>query len=150
MTEVAAAVERAGIGTLWLACGPTGGMDPGPLAGAVAAGSTVIGVGIVERPSHGRHPSVLARDVTTIDLLSQGRAAVAVIEDGASTDDLGPIAEATGVLHRLFTEHAVTVAGRHYEVSELTLRPRPLRPEGPPVLAGFAGPAPGGGRPSKR
>jgi hypothetical protein len=32
----------------------------------------------------------------------------------------------------------VTVAGRFYEVAELTTRPRPVHDHGPPVIAGFA------------
>jgi len=147
VTEVAVAAERAGVGTLWLSSAPTGAIDAAPTAGAVAVVTDTIGIGIADRPSHGRHPSVLARDVTTIDLLSGGRAAVAVLEEGASIDDLERVMEASGLLHRLLTEQDVTVAGRFYEVGELTTRPRPVRPEGPPVLAGIVGPRDGDGHP---
>jgi hypothetical protein len=38
------------------------------------------------------------------------------------------------------TEEHVTAVGSHYEVFELTTRPRPLRPGGPPIFAGVVGP----------
>jgi len=144
VTEVAVAAERAGVGTLWLSSARSGGIDPGPMAGAVAVVTDTIGIAVADRPSHGRHPSVLARDMTTIDLLSGGRAVAAVLEEGASNDDLERLTEAARLLHRLFTEQDVTMAGRFYEVDELTTRPRPLRPEGPPVVAGIVGAPPDG------
>jgi alkanesulfonate monooxygenase SsuD/methylene tetrahydromethanopterin reductase-like flavin-dependent oxidoreductase (luciferase family) len=140
--EVAREAEQAGVGTLWLPGAQLGGIDAGPLAGAVAAATSAIGVGVMDRPSHGRHPSALAREVTALDRLSGGRAAVAVLEHSGSTEDVERLVEAAGLLHRLFTEHGVTVAGRFYEVAELTIRPRPLRPDGPAVLAGRTGPPP--------
>jgi alkanesulfonate monooxygenase SsuD/methylene tetrahydromethanopterin reductase-like flavin-dependent oxidoreductase (luciferase family) len=82
---------------------------------------------------------MVARDVTTIDLLTDGRAVVALVEDGESTLDVDRLVEAASVLRRLLTEEQVTVSGSHYEVAELTTRPRPLRPGGPPIVAGVVG-----------
>ena len=135
--EVARLVEDAGIGTLWLTEAAPDGFDPVPLAGFVARRTSRLGIGIVVRPSRGRHPSVVARDVTTIDLLTDGRAAVAVLEDGRGPLDVDRVTEATAILHRLLTEDEVTVAGQFYEVAELTTRPRPVHSHGPPVIAGF-------------
>ncbi len=138
--------EDAGLDTLWLAEGGPGAMDPVPWAGSLARGTTTLGVGITIRPSHGRHPSMVARDVTTIDLLTDGRAAVALVEDGASTLDVERLAEAASVLHRLLTEEHVTASGSFYEVAELTTRPRPVRPDGPPIVVGIVGPTERGDR----
>jgi Luciferase-like monooxygenase len=135
--EVARVAETSGVAALWLAEGGAGWIDPIPLAGALAEQTAAIAIGVLCRPSHGRHPSVLARDVTTIDLLSAGRAAVALLESGRAPSDLERLAEGAGLLHRLFTEHEVTAAGRFYEVAELTTRPRPMTPGGPPVVAGL-------------
>lgn len=140
VAEVARLAEDAALSTLWLAEAGPGGIDPVPLAGSLAIATTRLGVGIMIRPSRGRHPSVLARDVTTIDLLTDGRAAVALVEDGAGPLDVERLGEAASILHLLFTEEEVTTSGRFYEVAELTTRPRPLRPEGPPVVAGILGP----------
>lgn len=140
LAEVARLAEDAALGTLWLAEGPPGGIDPVPLAGSLARVTATLGIGIGVRPSRGRHPSVLARDITTIDLLTDGRVAVALVEDGTGPLDVERLGEATSILHLLFTEQEVTISGRFYEVAELTIRPRPLRPEGPPVVAGILGP----------
>jgi alkanesulfonate monooxygenase SsuD/methylene tetrahydromethanopterin reductase-like flavin-dependent oxidoreductase (luciferase family) len=143
VAEVARLAEDGGLGTLWLVEARSGGIDPMPVAGSLARVTSTLGIGIVIRPSLGRHPSVVARDVTTIDLLTEGRAAVAVLEDRAGSPDVERLGEATSMLHLLFTEEGVTVAGRFYEVAELTTRPRPARPRGPLVVAGLVGPAPG-------
>jgi alkanesulfonate monooxygenase SsuD/methylene tetrahydromethanopterin reductase-like flavin-dependent oxidoreductase (luciferase family) len=139
LISVSALVRRAedsGLGTLWLAEAGSAGFDPMPLLGSLARTSS-LGLGLMVRPSNGRHPSVLARDVTTLDLLSDGRAAIALVEEGAGLERLG---EATSILHLLLTEHELTVVGRFYEVTELTTRPRPPSPGGPPVIAGSIGP----------
>jgi hypothetical protein len=138
LSEVARLAQEAAMGTLWLAEASPGGFDPVPLEGFLAGRTSRIGIGIVVRPGLGRHPSVVARDVTTIDMLTGGRAAVAVLEDGRGPLDVDRVAEASAILHALLTEEEVTVAGRFYEVAELTTRPRPLHHEGPPVIAGFA------------
>jgi alkanesulfonate monooxygenase SsuD/methylene tetrahydromethanopterin reductase-like flavin-dependent oxidoreductase (luciferase family) len=137
--EVAQLAEAGGVGTLWLVEAEAEGTDPAPLLGAIADATSAMGLGMMVRPSRGRHPSVLARDVTAIDILSSGRAAVAVVEDGGGPLDLERVADAASILHRLFTEEDVTVAGRFYEVAELTTRPRAVTPGGPPVVAGLVG-----------
>lgn len=149
LREVALAAEDAGVGTIWLSEGGVGSLDPVPLAGALARVTTSVTIGVIARPSHGRHPSVLARDVSTVDRLSGGRAAVGLVEDGGAPSDLERLAEAVGILHRLLTESEVTAAGRFYEVAELTTRPRPVTPAGPPVVAGFLGPAVGDAEPAE-
>ena len=136
LPEVARLAEDAAIGTLWLADAPPG-IDPMPLAGSLAGRTSRIGIGIIVRPSHGRHPSVVAREVTTIDLLTAGRAAVALLEDGRGPLDVDRLAEATAILHALLTEEEVSIAGHFYEVAELTTRPRPVHAHGPLVIAGF-------------
>jgi len=146
VAEVARLAEGAGLDTLWLAEGGPGTMDPVPWAGSLAPGTTTLGVGITIRPSRGRHPSVVARDVTTIDLLTDGRAAVALVEDGATTLDVERLVEAASVLRRLLTEEQVTASGSFYQAAELTTRPRPVRPEGPPIVVGVVGPTERGDR----
>jgi alkanesulfonate monooxygenase SsuD/methylene tetrahydromethanopterin reductase-like flavin-dependent oxidoreductase (luciferase family) len=139
LADVARRAEDAALGTLWLCEGPAPGLDPMPLAGSVARVTSTLGIGVAVRPSLGRHPSVVARDITTIDLLSDGRAAVAVIEDGDDPLDVARLGEAASLLRRLLADEEVTVTGRFYEVAELTTRPRPVRPEGPPVVVGIVG-----------
>jgi alkanesulfonate monooxygenase SsuD/methylene tetrahydromethanopterin reductase-like flavin-dependent oxidoreductase (luciferase family) len=139
LAEVARLVEDAPLDILWLVEGGPDAIDPVPLAGSLAGATTGLGIGITIRPSRGRHPSVVARDVTAIDLLTDGRAAVALVEDGEGPLDVDRLGEAASMLHLLFSTEEVTVSGRFYEVAELTIRPRPVHPEGPPIVAGLLG-----------
>ncbi len=144
LTDIALAAERVGIGALWLPESVPVGLDPVPLSGALAVVTATIGIGLQLRPSQGRRPSIIARDVTALDLLSHGRALVALVEEGAGPLDLERLGEAVALLRRLLSEEEVTESGRFYEVAELTTRPRPFRPGGPPVLAGVLTEPPGG------
>ncbi len=142
--EVAARAEDAGIGAMWLGERLPDGLDPVPLLGALSVRTRTLGLGLMVRPALGRHPSIVARDVTALDLLSGGRAAVGLVGEGEEPMDVARLGEAAGLVARLLREVEVTAAGRFYEVAGLTIRPRPVRPGGPPVAAGTIGPpAPG-------
>jgi alkanesulfonate monooxygenase SsuD/methylene tetrahydromethanopterin reductase-like flavin-dependent oxidoreductase (luciferase family) len=146
LAEVARLAEDSGLGTLWLVEGGTGGLDPMPLAGSLAGATTTLGLGVMIRPSRGRHPSVIARDLTALDLLTGGRAAVALVEDGVGPIDIARLGEAASMLRLLFGAEEVTTAGRFYEVAELTTRPRPVSAGGPPIVVGVLGRDQGGDR----
>jgi alkanesulfonate monooxygenase SsuD/methylene tetrahydromethanopterin reductase-like flavin-dependent oxidoreductase (luciferase family) len=89
--------------------------------------------------SAGRHPGLVAREATALDLLSGGRALV-VLED----DDAERLAEALAVVRALFAEEAPSFGGRHFTLAGAVNRPGPTGPEGPPVVLvpgpGTAGP----------
>jgi alkanesulfonate monooxygenase SsuD/methylene tetrahydromethanopterin reductase-like flavin-dependent oxidoreductase (luciferase family) len=136
LVALARAVEAAGLGALWLVEGTARGLDPMPLAGSLARTTTTLGIGVLVRPALGRHPSVVARDVCALDRLSGGRALVGLSE--ADEAELDRLAEAARLLARLVREPAVSAEGPHYRVDELTIRPRPLRPGGPPVVVAAA------------
>jgi len=144
VAEVALAAEAAGIGAVWLPEGPPGCFDPVPLLGSLAMTTSTLGLGLLARPSHGRHPSILVRDVTALDLLSGGRAILGLLEEGTGPLDVERLAEAASLTRRLLSEEEVTESGRFYEVAELTTRPRPARAGGPKVAAGFAARLPPG------
>lgn len=123
----AVAAESAGFGTVWVA---PGGGDPCTAAGTLVAATTSAVLGIVAGTGPGdRAPSVLAREATTVDVLSGGRAAVLL--QGGDPDRL---AEALAVCRLLFTEDAPSYHGRHFTLVGAANRPPPVRPDGPPVL----------------
>lgn len=80
LAEVAMAAEEAGARSLWLAEGPPA--DPGPdavtVAGALARMTQSCTIGVLADLRTGRAPSLLAKEVTAIDVLSGGRAALAI------------------------------------------------------------------------
>ena len=125
--EAAAEAEAAGFGTVWVAGGT---LDACTLAGALVPATTSVLLGVVSGtgPGH-RAPSVLARDVTAVDVLSSGRAAV-LLRGG----DVNRLAEAVTVCRLLFTEDAPSYEGREITLVGAANRPPPVRPGGPPAL----------------
>jgi probable F420-dependent oxidoreductase len=100
-----------------------------------------------------RHPAVLAQDLASLDVLSEGRLDVAI---GAGWNvpeyeaigvpfDSGPtrverLEEAVAVLKGCFGDGAFTFAGRHYRISEHDGGPKPVQRPHPPFLIGGGGP----------
>lgn len=94
-----------------------------------------------------RHPVLAAKDLVTLDHVTDGRLIVGIGVGGeyaAEFEACGiPLAErgsrtdeAIDVLRRLWREERVTSAGRHFALSDVTLTPRPRQPGGPPIWIG--------------
>ncbi len=95
-----------------------------------------------------RHPTVVAKTVTTLDIMSGGRITLGIGVGGEYPKEF----EATGVpvnqrgsrasesmevMRRLWTESNVTHQGKHYQFTDVTMEPRPIqRPHPPVVVAG--------------
>jgi probable F420-dependent oxidoreductase len=94
-----------------------------------------------------RHPVAVAKQVATLDLLSQGRfifgvgvggeivrefeaVNVPVRQRGSRTD------EGLEIITRALSESNVTFAGKHYQLHNVTLEPRPLQQPYPPIWVG--------------
>jgi alkanesulfonate monooxygenase SsuD/methylene tetrahydromethanopterin reductase-like flavin-dependent oxidoreductase (luciferase family) len=126
-----AAAERAGrdgIDVLFLRDGPLG--DAIVLASAVASWvpGILLGVRIDLGTGPHRHPTLLAREMTTFDRLSGGRAVLAFT---------GPFTEATveaaTLCREMWTYGVAAGAGPHYPVAGAINRPLPERVGGPPI-----------------
>jgi alkanesulfonate monooxygenase SsuD/methylene tetrahydromethanopterin reductase-like flavin-dependent oxidoreductase (luciferase family) len=137
--------ERAGqegVRALFLRAGPLG--DAIVVATAVASWVPVVllGVRIDLGTQPHRHPTVLAREMTTFDRVSGGRAVLAFT---------GPFTEATleavSLCRAMWTEGVAVGAGPHYPVPGAINRPLPERAGGPPIAfdltdAAWAAPTP--------
>jgi alkanesulfonate monooxygenase SsuD/methylene tetrahydromethanopterin reductase-like flavin-dependent oxidoreductase (luciferase family) len=126
-----AAAERAGsdgIDVLFLHDGSLG--DAIVLASAV--GSWVPGVLLGVRVDLGtrphRHPTLLAREMTTFDRVCGGRAILAF--GGPFTE---ATAEAVALCREMWTSGVAMGAGPHYPVAGAINRPLPERVGGPPI-----------------
>jgi hypothetical protein len=129
--EVVVAAEAAGFNAVWID-EVDGSCDGCTLAGAMAPCTSSLVLGVVAGLGKGfRNPSILARDVTTLDVLSGGRAAVLLRSGDVPPDALE---EAVWVLHALCVDDAPTVSGRFFGIEEAANRPGPVRTGGPPVL----------------
>src|SRR5262249_20191497 len=111
------------------------GPEPCTLAGALSTATATLGLGIVTELEGDREPAVLARDLSTLDRLSAGRAALLLAaRAGAPGDSLSRRAEAAAVCRALFVEAAPSYEGEHYRISAAANNPPPLQPGGPPIV----------------
>jgi F420-dependent oxidoreductase-like protein len=99
-----------------------------------------------------RHPAVLAKIATTVDVVSGGRVEVGLgagwHEDehrqyGLPLPPLGErmqrLDEACRILKALWTEPRATVEGAHYQVREAFHEPKPVQRPHPPLVIGSSG-----------
>ncbi len=144
--RIGAAAAAAGAGTVWITGAPPEGggsgvvppwCDPFTLAGALAHRLEVAMIGVVSCLPAGRHPSVVARDLTTLDVLSGGRAALRFGWDparpAALTDICEHLVDAAALCTAMLRGEAA-YDGPRYRVSGAWNLPPPRRPGGPPVL----------------
>jgi probable F420-dependent oxidoreductase len=142
------ACEALGWDSIWFSERASGG-TLGPIASlAAVAGRTrrlKFGTSVMVLP--GRNPVLLAKELATIDLLSNGRLVAAFglgVEDAREqrvfavdrAEAAGRTEEAVALITRLWTEEEVTHAGRYFEARELRLQPRPLQRPHPDIWFG--------------
>jgi probable F420-dependent oxidoreductase len=145
-------VEALGYSSLFVPDHFDEGLGPiAALAGAAAA-TTTLKVGALVLDCDFRHPAVLARELATIDVLSEGRLEVGLGAGWKRSDydrsgirmdppkvRVDRMIEHTRVLRALFAPGPVTFTGEHYRITDLEGTPKPYRPEGPPFLIGGGG-----------
>ncbi|HEX2850319.1 MAG TPA: TIGR03854 family LLM class F420-dependent oxidoreductase [Acidimicrobiales bacterium] len=125
--------------SLWLSERITG-PAPDPIVGlSVAAGRTArlkLGFSVLVLP--GRNPVLLAKELATLDVLSQGRLLPAFglgVADPNEQQAFGVqreeraarFGEALGLVRRLWTEDAVDHDGRFFSYKGISVRPRPVQ-----------------------
>lgn len=94
-----------------------------------------------------RHPVLIAREAATVDLLTDGRLQLGLgaghmrseYEQVGLNFDRGAVrverlAEATKIIKGLLRGERVTLAGRHYRVSDHSISPLPVQKPHPPIL----------------
>ena len=144
------ALERLGFDSLWLS-ERIGGDAPDPLVGmAFAAGRTTrlkFGMSVMVLP--GRNPIVLAKELATLDRLSNGRLLPAFglgvadpheqqafgVERGARAKLFD---EALAVLRGAWAEGTLTHHGEHFDYDDLRVLPKPLQAHLDVWLGGIA------------
>ena len=122
------------------------------LLGALAARTTTARLGTLVTGVTYRHPSLLAKAVTTLDVISRGRALLGIgaawfeLEHDALGFRFPPVRErykllrdALQIARSMFASERSTVTGTHYSVRDAYNSPRPVREGGPPILIGGSG-----------
>jgi probable F420-dependent oxidoreductase len=137
--DVVGTLEDVGYDSLWLSdVARLGGLSPLPTLAAVAARTERLKLGTNVLVLPPRNPLLLARELATVDVLSSGR----LLPAGGLGIDLPGELEATGVargertarleesvavIKALWRGEPVTMNGRFWSYTDVTLNPRPHR-----------------------
>jgi alkanesulfonate monooxygenase SsuD/methylene tetrahydromethanopterin reductase-like flavin-dependent oxidoreductase (luciferase family) len=113
------------------------------LLGALAARTEGVHLGVVSDGAPRRAPSMLAKIVTAVDVLSHGRAVLSLDGDAAREGDADRLAEALEVARAVLEDDHPTVAGRIYHVDDAVNRPAPVQAGGVPLVVFVHGRGPG-------
>ena len=162
VAEIARAADDIGFESVWVMdhfwqLPPLGGPDQPilegyTLLGALAARTERVRLGTLVTGVTYRNPALLAKMVTTLDVISGGRAILGIgaawfeEEHAALGFDFPPVGERMGRLEEavqicraMFTENAPTFSGDYYRIDGAKNVPRPIQPGGPPILVGGSG-----------
>lgn len=162
VVQMATAAEETGFDSVWVMdhfyqLPPMGGpsapmLDSYTLLGALAARTSRVRLGALVNGVTYRNPAHLAKIVTTLDVLSGGRAILGlgaawydVEHEGLGFDfppageRLDRLEEALQICRAMFREEAPSFDGRYYRIHEARNVPRPVQPGGPPILVGGGG-----------
>src|SRR5438128_8225553 len=151
--EVAQRAEGLGYDTLLMPDHITDQLAPIAALTAIADETTTLRVGSFVFANDYRNPVMLAKEATTLDLLSGGRLEFGIGAGWNKRDyqQLGMpydtakvrvdrMEEAVALIKRLWTEEKVTHQGPHYRVRDAMVRPRPTQRPHPPIMIGGGGP----------
>lgn len=119
---------------------------------ALAMVTQNVRLGVLVTGNTYRHPAVLAKMATTVDIISQGRLILGLgagwfelehttygLPFPSVRERLQRLEEALTVITRLWTEERVTFTGRHYQLTDAFLNPRPVQQPRPSLLVGASG-----------
>jgi len=152
-TERAQSVESMGFDVLLISDHFRDQLAPFSALACAAAATTRLRLGTLVLDNDFRHPAITAKEVATLDVLSDGRAEVGLGAgwDAADYDRsgipfdppairVGRLEEGALIMRGLFGEGPFSFTGRHFQIHDLDGRPKPIQRPGPPILVG-------GGRP---
>jgi F420-dependent oxidoreductase-like protein len=158
----ATAAEDAGFDSVWVMdhfyqLPPMGGpsqpmLDSYTLLGALAARTTAVRLGTMVTGVTYRNPAHLAKIVTTLDVISSGRAILGIgaawydVEHEGLGFDFPPagerldrLEEALQICRAMFRDETASFDGSYYRIREARNIPRPVQPGGPTILVGGGG-----------
>ncbi len=162
VAEIATAAEESGFDSVWVmdhfyqiaVVGPRTDpmLEAYTLLGGIAARTKKVSLGTMVTGVTYRNPALLAKQVTTLDLVSSGRAILGIGAAWNEDEHNGygfrypPIAErmdrleeALEICRAMFTQEAPSFSGSHYSIEQALNIPRPIRPTGIPILVGGSG-----------
>jgi len=168
LAEIARAADEANFASLWVMDHffQIGGRNPqsglGPAEDEMLEGYSVLSylAGLTRNVRLGtmvtgviyRHPGILAKTVTSLDVLSGGRAYLGIGAAWNEREALGlgipfpPVAErferleeALQIIQQMWSGQRTPYAGKYYQLAETLNSPQPLTKPHPPILIGGSG-----------
>ena len=150
--EVARRAEGVGIDTLVIPDHLIAQLAPIPAMAVIAASTEHLRVSGFVLNNDLRHPAVLAQDLASLDVLSEGRLDVAIgagwnrpeyeaigIDFDVARVRQARLAEAVAVLKGCFADGPFSFAGEHYTITDYDAEPKPVQRPHPPFLIGGGG-----------
>ena len=147
--DMAVKLEDMGYSTLYI---PDHFDDQfGPLVACTVAAeaTTTLNVGTLVLDNDYRHPVVLAKEIATLDVMSEGRFEFGIgagwmrtdyESSGIDYDEPGirvnRLEEGLEIFRQLFHDGTATFQGDHYNVTNAVQTPMPVTPGGPPLVLG--------------
>lgn len=156
------AAEASGYDSVWVMdhfyqLPPMGGpsqpmLDAYTLLGAIAARTSQVKLGTLVTGVTYRNPAHLAKIVTTLDVISAGRAILGIgaawydveheglgFDFPSAGERLDRLEEALQICRGMFAGESPTFEGTYYRTHEAQNIPPPVQPGGPPILVGGGG-----------
>jgi F420-dependent oxidoreductase-like protein len=122
------------------------------LLGAIAARTKSVKLGTLVTGVTYRNPAILAKIVTSLDVISKGRAFLGIgaawfdqehealgVEFPPVKERFERLEEALHICRAMFRGERPTFEGKHYRVKDAINSPAPITPGGPPIMIGGQG-----------
>jgi probable F420-dependent oxidoreductase len=145
-------IEALGYSTLFMPDHLADTLSPFSALAVAAQAAPMLRVGPFVLNNDLRHPVVVAREVATLDLLTDGRVELGLgagyadaeyLQAGLQFDRgrvrVARLGEAVSIIKGLLAGETVSFAGEHYRIAGHQIHPRPVQRPRPPILIGGNG-----------
>ena len=149
--KLAQKVEAAGLDSVWVGDSLTAKprLEPLTTLAALAGVTNKVRLGTAVLLAALRHPLLLAQTMATVDLISGGRLVIGAGVGGAfnplqQQEWVGAgvvpaqrarrLEEIIQIIQKLSSGKPVTFSGKHFNLKEVVMEPRPAQPGGVPIL----------------
>ncbi|MGX7678806.1 TIGR03560 family F420-dependent LLM class oxidoreductase [Jatrophihabitans sp. DSM 45814] len=159
LVSVAQAADASGFDSIWvpdhMLQGAIGGGPNSPMLeaytvlGGLAVATNKVSVGALVSPVTFRQPSLLAKAVTTLDIVSGGRAVLGMgaawdagehtaygLDFPSMTERQDRLEEAVQICRLLLTEPVASFSGKYFSITDAIAAPRPVQARLPILVAG--------------
>lgn len=123
-------------------------LEASTLLSALALKTSRLKIGVVVYGNTHRHPAIFAKEMATIDVISEGRLILGIgagwnerehaalsIPFPSAGDRVEMLDESIQVIRSLFTEKRTTFAGKHYQLNDAPFAPKPVQAH-VPIMVG--------------